>query len=217
MNKKLLALTLASLMLTSSAAYASADKKVTHDLDVAPQKIEAPQINSSDEVSIQAGLSVPLYSQSGQTWSSSIMQSCGSTINSAGCTLTSVAMVFKYYGVSIDPGQLNTKMGASACPLVYNDAVTKAGAGIVKSVSVTSPTAWSTVYSEARTAINAGKPYILGFRRADSSTHFVVIKGYVNSGTVASDFSINDPAGGVTRSLSYYGSHTPYRGAVYSK
>jgi hypothetical protein len=75
--------------------------------------------------------------------------------------------------------------------------------------------AGSTVYTEAKNSLNLGRPYIVGIKRADTSTHFFVIKGYVNSGTTASDFTINDPAGGVTRSLTYYTAHTPYRGVSY--
>ncbi|KEO82107.1 C39 family peptidase [Tumebacillus flagellatus] len=210
MNKKLLAIVAASLALTTQVAMASTN----NDL--------APQVN---QAGIQMGvvapeavsLAVPLYSQSGQTWSSTTMQSCGDTISASGCTLTSTAMVFKYYGVSIDPGTLNSKMGSSACPLVYGDAVTKAGAGIVNHVTTSSPTAWSTVYSAAKAALDLGRPYIVGMNKPAGGTHFVVISGYANSGTAAADFTIKDPAGGVTRALTYYTglSYTPYRGVVY--
>ena len=207
----------AALTLTTQVAFGASTSGPTLLLD----KVDTPIAPSSTYNGIIApeavSLAVPMYSQSGQSWSSQIMQSCGSSISSAGCTLTSATMVFKYYGVAIDPGQMNSKMGASACPFVYGDAITKAGAGIVNHVTVTSPTAWSTVYTEARNSLNLGRPYIVGIKRPDTSTHFFVIKGYVNSGTVASDFTINDPAGGVVRSLSYYTANTPYRGVSYYK
>lgn len=207
MKKKFLFGLVAALTLTTQAAMAAPDLT----------KIE-PQDQQGISALAGVSLSVPLYSQSGQTWSSTTMQSCGDTISASGCTLTSATMVFKFFGVSIDPGQMNTKMGASACPFVYGDAVTKAGAGIVKTVSSTSPTAWSTVYSAAKTALDSGKPYIVGMNKPAGGTHFVVISGYTNAGTAASDFTISDPAGGVTRALTYYTnlSYTPYRGVVYS-
>ncbi|PWK07450.1 C39 family peptidase [Tumebacillus permanentifrigoris] len=209
MKKKFLVALTAALALTTQVAMASPNLGVT-----------TPEGTQQNGITIQSvSLAVPLYSQSGQTWSSQVMSSCGSTISAAGCTLTSTAMVFKYYGVAIDPGQLNVKMGASACPLVYGDAVTKAGAGIVRTVATSSPTAWSTVYSAAKAALDSGKPYIVGMNKPAGGTHFVVISGYATTGASAADFTIKDPAGGVTRTLSYYTglSYTPYRGVVYSK
>ncbi|MBL0386559.1 C39 family peptidase [Tumebacillus sp. ITR2] len=208
MKKKLIAIVAAAMTLTTQVAMA----------DTGIATISAgSEVNTVTTASVS--LAVPLYSQSGQTWSSQTMQSCAETISAAGCTLTSATMVFKYYGVSIDPGQMNSKMGASACPFVYGDAITKAGAGIVNHVTTSSPTAWSTVYSAAKSALDAGHPYIVGMNKPAGGTHFVVISGYATTGASASDFTIKDPAGGVTRTLSYYTglSYTPYRGVVYSK
>jgi len=64
-------------------------------------------------------LNVPLYSQNDPRWKNSVMQTCGRTVGQAGCALTSAAMVFKYYGGSKNPGQLNTCMGSFACPFYW--------------------------------------------------------------------------------------------------
>ncbi|MGB8955820.1 MAG: C39 family peptidase [Tumebacillaceae bacterium] len=224
MKKKSLFIAAAALLLTSQVAMAASPKTTTtHVLDVvdpathvSSQSVTTPEGIISTEA---ASLAVPLYSQSGQSWSSQIMQTCGTTISSEGCALTATAMVFKYYGVAIDPGTLNTKMGSYACPIYWGEAVTRAGAGIVKTVSTSSPTAWTSVYPAAKAALDAGKPYILGINKAGGGTHFFVLSGYTDSGNYAANYTIKDPAGGVTRSLSYYSTTgaTPYRGVVYSK
>lgn len=225
MKKKSLIIAAAALLLTSQVAMAASPKATQMNvLDVIDPAthVTTPVGNTSSEGIIgteAASLAVPLYSQSGQTWSSNIMQTCGTTIASEGCALTSVAMVFKYYGVSVTPGTLNTKMGSYACPVYWGEAVTRAGAGIVKSVTTSSPTTWTSVYPAAKAALDAGKPYILGFYKSGGGTHFVVISGYTDSGNYAANYTIKDPAGGVTRSLSYYSANgaTPYRGVVYTR
>ena len=224
MNKKSLLIAAAAVLLTSQVAMAASPKATQMNvLDVIDPATHTntPFTSATTEgvIAPEGSLAVPLYSQSGQTWSSNIMQTCGTTISAEGCALTSVAMVFTYYGVSITPGALNTKMGSYACPVYWGEAVTRAGAGIVKTVSTSSPTAWTSVYPAAKAAIDAGKPYILGINKASGGTHFFVISGYTDSGNYAANYTIKDPAGGVTRSLSYYSTTgaTPYRGVVYSR
>ncbi len=62
-------------------------------------------------------LNVTAFSQTGQPWSSDRLYNkpgCR-TIQEAGCALTSVAMVFRYYGQSTDPGVLNSCCGSNGC------------------------------------------------------------------------------------------------------
>ena len=229
MKKKSLLITAAALLLTSQVALAASPKTtspvfVADVIDPATHETTAitePTAPSSGSISTEAvSLSVPLLSQSGETWSSSIMQTCGSTIGSEGCALTSTTMVFKYFGVSIaGPGAMNNKLGSYACPIYWGEAVTRAGAGIVNGVTTSSPTTWSSVYSAAKTALDNNRPYIVGMNKASGGTHFVVVTGYSNGADAGVDFTINDPAGGVKRTLGYYVQNgaTPYRGVVYRR
>ena len=53
-------------------------------------------------------LDVPYYSQNVGAWSTEHLGSNPFFIRDAGCALTSLAMVFAYYGLSVDPSTLNT-------------------------------------------------------------------------------------------------------------
>ena len=228
MNKKSMLLTAAALLLTSSVAMAASPKTpspvyVTDVINPAYHEttVTEPTAPSTGSIGIEAvSLSVPLLSQSGETWSSSIMQTCGSTIGSQGCALTATTMVFKFHGVTIaGPGAMNNKLGSYACPIYWDQAVSRAGEGVVNGVTTSSPTTWSSVYSAAKTALDNHRPYIVGMNKASGGTHFVVVTGYSNGADAGVDFTINDPAGGVKRTLGYYVQNgaTPYRGVVYRK
>ncbi|MGB8954087.1 MAG: C39 family peptidase [Tumebacillaceae bacterium] len=227
-KKSLLIAVAATLLMTSQLATAASPKTapvIVRDVIDPATFEEAPTgtttTTSSGSISTEAvSLSVPLLSQSGETWSSSIMQTCGSTIGSEGCALTATTMVFKFHGVSIaGPGAMNNKLGSYACPIYWSEAVTRAGDGIVNSVATSSPTTWSSVFSAAKTALDNNRPYIVGMNKASGGTHFVVITGYSNGADAGGDFTINDPAGGVKRTLAYYSTNgaTPYRGVIYKK
>jgi len=50
---------------------------------------------------------VPYYSQCNGYWSNTTLGRCNDTVCSKGCAVSAVAMVFSYYGVSVDPGTLD--------------------------------------------------------------------------------------------------------------
>lgn len=53
-------------------------------------------------------LNVPMYDQQDEAWSGDQLGECkDTTVGSAGCAITSIAMVFKYYGVDTDPQDMN--------------------------------------------------------------------------------------------------------------
>lgn len=149
----------------------------------------------------RAACTIPINSrkQCGQSWSSSTLGFCTTTICQEGCALACATMVLNANGISIDPGQLNTWLKSNSgyttgnC-LIYWNAVTN-----YPNASLT----WygSTAYNLAviKAEIDAGNPVIIHVNRPYGSTstatcsHFVVAYSYTNSGTSMSDFIIADP------------------------
>jgi hypothetical protein len=131
---------------------------------------------------------VPFFWQGDPRWANLKLGACGypcNTIGPCGCTLTSTAMVFAYYGVNHNPGTLSQCMGNSACPLYW---------GVAASCSA-GKAAWvgQVGFSWARLdqELNQQKrPVVIGMRKG-SNTHFVVaISG---SGSNGANYTINDP------------------------
>ncbi len=111
-----------------------------------------------------------------------------STIGACGCTLTSAAMVFAYYGADINPPSLSDCMGNQACPFYW-------GTGTIcsnKKVTFLGvfPFSWSLLDLELN---QFHRPVILKMhRKGDSNaTHWVVvINGHGND---PKDYEIHDP------------------------
>jgi hypothetical protein len=142
-------------------------------------------------------LSVPFFSQNNSAWKNNVMQTCSQTIGQAGCALTSTAMVFKYYGaLNKNPGQLNTCLGNSACPISWSVAANSCSED--KAFYVDS---WSFSYDKLQSMLSTDRSPILKLAKGDA-THFVVVRS--GSGTSPSNYSINDPWDGVSKALSAY-------------
>ncbi len=129
-----------------------------------------------------------------------------------GCYVTAWAMVCRYYGKEVDPGQLNQKLkdlgpkkgfdGGNYVPggvhLLYGD---------IKETRTATPSAVTDAQlGEIRTAIDNGYPVICGIdvnpRTVAYDSHFVVLVDY--NPNEENDFTIADPLGGKLRSLKDY-------------
>lgn len=121
-------------------------------------------------------LSMVHYYQNGQSWSGNIMQTCGYTIGSQGCALTSFSMVTDYYGYSDNPGEVNTRLGSYACPLAWSSAGQRYNLDLVGSVHTQVSSSYAKDY--IRGALRNNRPVIVGFIKG-SSTHFVVARAFV--------------------------------------
>lgn len=137
-------------------------------------------------------LDVPSYLQTDSRWSSDIMGqpgNCGATLGSAGCAVTSTAMVFKYYGVQTDPKDLNNWLrennGYSSCLIKWSKAAEMTGGGVKYVTMKYNPTEDSII-----SYLSSGVPLI-----ADLNGHFEVITGYAGS----SYYYVNDPMGKDTK------------------
>jgi hypothetical protein len=148
-----------------------------------PGDVTSPRIN------------VPYFNQLDGAWSNIRLGTCnGITIGSHGCVITSVAMIFKYYGVNLDPKSFDewlTYNGGyiDGCSLYYAQAVNYPGAGAA-GISLNAaliPLDWNRIRHEIR----SGRPVAVWVR---NFAHMVVIKGFDNS-----RFYVNDPACGCER------------------
>ena len=139
-------------------------------------------------------MSVPVYGQGqqGQSWAGDQLGTCyPETIGSHGCVITSIAMVFKYYGISTDPRGMNNWLkqhnGYSGGCLVKWDVAAGCSNGSIQWAGrydyQTIPADLNKINSE----INNGYPVIAEVRLS-GYMHFVVITGYSGS-----TYYINDP------------------------
>lgn len=142
---------------------------------------------------------VPILNQNDPRWKNTPLNGCpGLTIGSAGCVLTSVAMVFKYYGGTYLPPDLNNCMGNYACPFDWYYSLNCKGGANVNNIYAGIAFSWSRLDQE----LSVGRPVIVKMRKNACGTcegtecHFVVVTG--GSGQVPSGYTINDPWDGTT-------------------
>lgn len=193
------ALVMTTLIGSSVITYAAEDEMVGIQLDD-NTGINQEDYEKANAELIQKGrmarmakasktLQLTHYYQDGkQSWSSDVMQTCGKTIASAGCCLTSFAMIEQFFGGGDDPGAVNRKMGNDACPFVYKTAETKYNLTILNSKrgTVSDEDAINFIVG----AIADGNPVLVGMQKdGSSSTHFVAAYGYDGS-----TIYIHDPA-----------------------
>lgn len=148
-------------------------------------------------------LDVPMYNQEDETWSDDQLGDCeNTTIGSAGCAISSVAMVFKYYGVNTNPQDMNNwskkneGYNPGGCNVRWN-IVDKRSDGIVDWIGKL-----STDLDQIKSELDNGYPVIakvmIPLASGGKTGHFVVITGYSDS---ESKFYINDPVGGLEMTI----------------
>lgn len=144
-------------------------------------------------------LDVPFYNQNNSSWANEIMQVCGRTIGSQGCTITCLAMIQMYFTGSGNPSTVNTTLGDGACPLSsYSTSATKLGLSIVASKRKDDGTFFSQsdVTKFIVDNIKSGYPVLVGMaeKNDSDSTHFVVAKEYEQATQSSSVvIKVNDP------------------------
>ncbi|MFD0695430.1 C39 family peptidase [Paenibacillus sp. GCM10027628] len=118
-------------------------------------------------------LNTQKYLQCGQSWSGSTT-SCGGSMCSEGCYITSTAMVFKSFGDTVDPGTLLAalKPNAADCPINWTSAASKYG----HTVGEQAPGTFDQLKAKLFDYIyNKNKPVV--YCVSGSTTHAVVITG----------------------------------------
>ena len=153
-------------------------------------------MQTSDVIAQSQPSGVPNLKQCDGSWGSNNLGTCSYTICSAGCAITSVAMVFKYFGVDTDPGRLNTWLTnnggfSGGCYIIWSTAV-NIGSGFTY---IGNP---GQDFNRLRSELDAGYPVIVEVN--NNGQHFVVVTGY--SGDT---YYINDPAYTSRTTLASYG------------
>lgn len=156
-------------------------------------------------------MDVPVFGQGqqGQSWANDQLGTCSLKMKGWGCAVTSAAMVLKYYGLSTDPGELNSwlkgqngyawdSLGNGRCNIYWSVAATRK-----ESITWTGRYDYRNVpadLSKIKTELNNGYPVIAemcpNYVPFANSYHFVVITGYSGS-----TYYISDPWYGDTSSI----------------
>ena len=175
--KKLTAIAACASIGISTLSSISFSASADYENPILPENVEDyVDINQSAFVS-----NVTHYYQSGgQSWSSDYCggSSSNPTIANAGCAITSFAMILGHYGLSANPGQVNSTLGSSAYPFQWYTAASVYG---LSSPTITTfsntyaqkALAHSTICSYVRNDI----PVIVGLKNSSGNTHFVVARG----------------------------------------
>ncbi len=139
-------------------------------------------------------LSVPSYKQTDSRWANVTLGSSGQSIGKIGCATTALAMTESYRtSTTIYPHQMAKKLsytsgGAVYWPTNYN--IITSSSGYLEKI-----------YS----ALQSGKPVIVGAKKSSGSQHYVVVTGVNATSTLTnSSFIINDPGSNTRTTLSQF-------------
>jgi len=142
-------------------------------------------------------LAVPSFRQSEEKWRDDPLGGveANGTLGGEGCAVAAAAMVFKFYGIDVDPQQLNwflTSIGGyTEQGWIYWDRAAWFAPDRVRHVSEDLPS-----YQLIDSNLADGNPVIVRVRLAGGVTQFVVI-----AGKEGFDYLIADPGGGSSRRL----------------
>lgn len=140
-------------------------------------------------------LPVPLLRQGDATWRDDALGGVpeNGTLGSAGCAVASAAMIFRFYGIDIDPQQLNwyltTVGGYTEKGWLYWERAAWWAPDRVRHVYEDLPS-----YRLIDSNLARGNPVIVRVRYSTGVTHFVVI-----AGKDGSDYLVRDPGAGAAK------------------
>lgn len=179
----------------SGCMYDTSEEEAVWDLEVNGEDVGTAM---SELTSVP---STAFFSQNSSSWTCNQLGTCSATTmgicsgnSAAGCAVTSVAMLLKKKGASVTPGTLNTWLKnnggyQSGCLIYWATAANFDGTGGLLWVGTGSLTTTSALKGD----LDAGRLIISRSDRFGVDSHFVVISGYNNAGTVWSDFTYWDP------------------------
>src|ERR1044071_9497375 len=142
-------------------------------------------------------LAVPSFRQGDEKWNDDPLGGVpeNGTIGGEGCAVAAAAMVFKFYGIDVDPQQLNwflsTVGGYTERGWLYWDRAAWFAPDAVRHVYEDLPS-----YQLIDSNIAHGNPVIVRVRLASGITHFVVI-----AGKDGFDYLVRDPGAGSAKGL----------------
>ncbi len=140
---------------------------------------------------------VPYFNQCRGHWSGNRLGTCGTTICRAGCAMSNVAMVLRYYGANADPGSLNSWLTShggyqSGCLIRWGTAANYHS-------GTTFITYSGRNWGRLRAELNNGYPVIVRVNNRGGQ-HWVLVTHY--SGNT---YYINDPGYSSRKTLASYG------------
>eukprot|EP01111_Echinosteliopsis_oligospora_P010444 TRINITY_DN3244_c0_g1_i1.p1 TRINITY_DN3244_c0_g1~~TRINITY_DN3244_c0_g1_i1.p1 ORF type:complete len:194 (-),score=40.90 TRINITY_DN3244_c0_g1_i1:112-693(-) len=168
------------VVVLSCIAVAVADGSKSAHVENNPELVELLPHSEN----LTAPLGWVLYKQCDSAWGSKELGSCGSqSICSAGCAMSSVAMILSTRGWKGNPGTLNSWLDSNrgyegGCDILWSD-VDKLG--YTKCMGAEKAT-----YEECCTGVAAGHGVVINVR---SGTHWVLVTGCDGKG----NFKVNDP------------------------
>lgn len=140
-------------------------------------------------------LTVPGFRQADPKWHNDPLGATTDTLGTAGCAVTSAAMVLKSYGVDTDPQRLNAYLtghgGYEGNGYIIWEKAAELGQGTVAKAYEDLPSYWRIDWQ-----LIEGNPVIVRIHLPGGTTHFVVIAG--KSGF---DYLIVDPGAGWMKGL----------------
>jgi hypothetical protein len=145
-------------------------------------------LSSPLSASADSSMSIAVMGQQDPAWAGAPLGSSATdTIASAGCAITSVTMMLRYYGMDTDPGAFNSWLTANGGyafddQLIW-DAVTAYSGGRVAFSGWIGPDL-SVIDGE----LDAGRPVVAEVRLGGNQ-HFILLTGYTQDGGIV----INDP------------------------
>lgn len=159
------------------------------DLSYIPlSEYQAPPKNN-----LKSLMDIALVQQCNQTWSGDFLGTCSSTICDKGCALCCVTMVLNTNNVVASPQDLNNFLKLN------NNQGYADGCNIFWAKPCDYAAATMTCYGKMdydlntiKSELDAGNPIVAPVK-STSGGHFVLIVGYTGTGTLESDFYVNDP------------------------
>jgi Peptidase_C39 like family len=142
-------------------------------------------------------LAVPSFRQGDEKWNDDPLGGVpeNGTIGGEGCAVAAAAMVFKFYGIDVDPQQLNWYLssvgGYTDRGWLYWDRAAWFAPDAVRHVYEDLPS-----YALIDSNIKHGNPVIVRVRLRNGITHFVVI-----AGKAGFDYLVQDPGAGAAKGL----------------
>lgn len=145
-------------------------------------------------------LQVPDYKQTDSRWANVTLGSSGQSIGKIGCATTALAMTESFRtNTTIYPHQMSKKLSYTSGGAVYwptNYEIITSSSGYLKKIY---------------TALQNGKPVIVGAKKANGAQHYVVVKKVIGGNTLStSSFYINDPGSNSRTTLAEFFSVYPY-------
>lgn len=133
-------------------------------------------------------LPVPQYFQGDPAWGDDPLGATDGTLGGEGCAVTSAAMVLGFYGIPVDPGELNAFLaerdGYEGEGWIRWERAAEVSPGRIEKAYEDLPS-----YARIDWNLLRGNPVIVRIRRNDGITHFVVIVGKRGF-----DYLIRDPS-----------------------